>query len=235
MIEQQPKPSAPLLPPSNGMPWVLLAVIALGGAGIAWFLATDAAVYLLYTPEKYTDYYWPRRAGLILHVGAGTLALTVGLIQVFLGLSGRTQRLHRAFGRVYLLVVLLGVSASFYLAATIPAGSPAYTAGLVGLGVAWFTTTVMGYRYVIRGDIARHLVWMVRSYVVTFGFVTLRVIVAIIAGLGLMTEDDANSPAAWLCWIVPLAVLEIGYRRRRWGARRNVASAPDPGSRAGIT
>lgn len=200
------------------MPWALLLVIVLGAAGISWFLATDAAVYLRYTPEKYTDYYWSRRAGLILHVGAGTLALTVGLAQVFLGLSGRTRRLHRAFGRFYVFAVLLGVSASCYLAATIPAGSPVYSGGLVGLGAAWFITTVIGYRCVIRGDLAGHRAWMLRSFVVTFGFVTLRVVVAIIAGLGLMSEDDANSPAAWLCWVVPLAVLEIGFRRWRWGA-----------------
>jgi uncharacterized membrane protein YozB (DUF420 family) len=221
MIERQSKQSAALRPPpSKGLPWPLFVVIALGGAGIAWFLATDAAVYLHYTTEKYTEYYWPRRAGLILHISAGAVALTAGLVQVFLGLSGRTQYLHRAFGRVYLAAVMLGVSASFYLAATIPAGSLVYTAGLLGLGVAWFTTTVIGYRYLVRGDIAGHRAWMIRSFLVTFGFVTLRVIVAIIAGLGLMTEEDANSPAAWLCWIVPLAVLEIGYRRWRWSSPR---------------
>jgi uncharacterized membrane protein YozB (DUF420 family) len=208
------------------MPRILLACMVLGGVGIAWFLATDAAVYLHYTGEQYPDYYWSRRAGLILHVTAGTLALTTGLVQVYLGLSGRTRGLHRMVGRVYLLAVLLGVSASAYLAATIPAGSPVYTSGLIGLGIAWFTTTFMGYRCVIRGDVAGHRAWMLRSYAVTFGFVTLRVIVAIIAGLGLMSEDDANSPAAWLCWVVPLAVLEIGYRRWRWGAPQIAAVEP---------
>jgi uncharacterized membrane protein YozB (DUF420 family) len=219
MIEKQPKPSVP--PPAplyKGVGWSLLGIIALCGAGIAWFLATDAAVYLHYTAEKYTDYYWSRRNGLILHISAGTLALTVGLLQVFLGLSGRTRGLHRMFGRVYLFAVALGVSAALYLAVTIPAGSPVYTSGLVGLGIAWFTTTVMGYRSISRGDVIGHRAWMIRSFLVTFGFVTLRVIVAIIAGFALMTEDDASSPAAWLCWVVPLAVFEIIYRR--WRARQ---------------
>jgi hypothetical protein len=61
---------------------------------------------------------------------------------------------------------------------------------------------------------------MLRSFAVTFSFVMLRVIATIIAGLGLMTYDDATSPAAWLCWIVPLTVLEIGYRRWGWGEQR---------------
>ena len=217
MIELQPKPSISLRAASStGITWPLLVVIGLGGAGIAWFLATDAAVYLDYGPEKYTDYYWPRRAGLIFHVSAGALALTVGLLQIFLGLSGRTRRLHRVLGRVYLGAVLVGVSASCYLAATIPAGSPAYTSGLVGLGIAWFITTVAGYRALMRGNVADHRAWMVRSFAITFSFVTLRVIATVIASLGLMTYDDATSPAAWLCWIIPLTVLEIGYRRWRW-------------------
>ena len=221
MIEQQPKPSIPLrVPPSTRITWPLLVVIGLGGVGIAWFLATDAGVYLVYAPEKYTDYYWPRRAGLIFHVGAGALALTIGLLQIFLGLSRRTRKLHRVFGRVYLGAVLVGVSASCYLAATIPAGSPVYTSGLIGLGIAWFFTTVAGYRALLRGNIAGHRAWMLRSFAVTFSFVILRVIATIIAGLGLMTYDDATSPAAWLCWIVPLTVLEIGYRRWGWGEQR---------------
>ena len=95
-----------------------------------------------------------------------------------------------------------------------PAGSPVYSFGLVGLGVAWLTTTIIGYRYVVVGNISEHRAWMIRSFIVTFGFVSLRVIVAIIAGLGLMGQEDANSPAAWRCWILPLTVFEVAFRRR---------------------
>ncbi len=209
---------------SHRMKWVLLA-FSLASAGIAWFLATDAAAYLTYSPQSYTDYYWSRRAGLIVHVSSGSVALTVGLVQLFLGLTGRTYRLHRMLGRLYLLAVMCGVSASFYMAATIPAGAPVYTSGLVGLGVAWLTSTVMGYLCVIRGDIAGHRAWMIRSYVVTFGFVTFRVIAKLIAASNLMTAEDASSPAAWLCWVVPLAVLEISSRRWGWGAAPAVVSS----------
>jgi hypothetical protein len=157
---------------------------------------------------------------MILHVSAGSLALTVGLLQIFLGLSGRTGKWHCVFGRVYLAAVLLGVCASCYLAATIPPGSPGYTLGLVGLGIAWFFTTLAGYRAVMRGNMAGHRAWMLRSFVVTFSFVTLRVIATIIAASGLMSYDDATSPAAWLCWVVPLTVVEIGLRRWGWAGRQ---------------
>jgi uncharacterized membrane protein YozB (DUF420 family) len=195
--------------------WFMVGLLGLALLGIAWFLVTDAAVYLNYSPGKYTDYYWPRRIGLIFHVGASTAALTVGLVQLWLGLSARNWAFHRVLGRIYLIAVSVGVCASAYMAATIPPGMSWYVSGLVGLGLAWAVTTYFGYRFIRQGKLELHRAWMIRSYVVTFSFVTLRVIAAIIAWLGIMTYDDATTPAAWLCWVLPLLLLEIAFLRRR--------------------
>ena len=231
-MEEQQSAMAPQPPLSRPIrrPWLLPLAVMLGAAGIVWFLATDAAVYLTYTAEKYTNYYWNRRGGLILHMSGGVLALTLGLIQIWLGLTARTGQLHRILGRIYVAAVLLGSCAAFYMAATIPPGEAVYQWGLVGLGAAWLSTTVIGYRHIRRGEVLRHRAWMIRSYAVTFGFVTLRLIVNAISGLGLMTEDAAGTPAAWLCWTVPLLLLEIGYRR--WGWLPGMAGEPPVGATA---
>lgn len=134
----------------------------------------DVLHYFTFDPNTFTAYYWSRRYGLITHVSAGLAALMLGLVQVWPGLTGRTRRLHRTLGRLYLAAVLVGAGASFYLAATIPPPVTPYNSGLVGLGVAWVITTTVAYLQVRRGAIARHREWMLRSYVVTFGFVTLR-------------------------------------------------------------
>jgi hypothetical protein len=55
---------------------------------------------------------------------------------------------------------------------------------------------------------------MIRSYVVTFGFVTLRVIQAALMAAGIANEDDSVAVAAWLCWTVPLALTEVLLHRR---------------------
>jgi hypothetical protein len=123
-----------------------------------------------------------------------------------------------------LFAVFFGVAAAIYLAVTIPPGSPGYTSGLVGLGIAWSITTVMGYRRIIHRDVDGHRRWMLRSYIVTFSFVSLRVIALIIAAFGWMSYDDATSPAAWICWVLPLAVFEVGYRRFGW--HRALQSSP---------
>jgi predicted membrane protein DUF2306 len=115
----------------------------------------------------------------------------------------------------------VGASASFYLAGTIPPPVTAYNSGLVGLGLAWLITTTAGYLEVRRGALARHREWILRSYVVTFGFVTLRAIEGTLRTLGVGNDDSRFSVAAWLCWTVPLLLLELALR---WP--RRLASAP---------
>jgi uncharacterized membrane protein len=142
------------------------------GLGLAlWFINRDATRFLTLNPSGYTPYYWSRRYGLLLHISGGALALTVGLVQVWLGLTGRTSALHRNLGRLYVLAVSVGSAGAFYMAATFPPPpAPGYASGLWGLGAAWVTTTWMGYRAARRGEFAAHRSWMIRSYVVTFGF-----------------------------------------------------------------
>ncbi len=181
-------------------------------AGIGWFVRRDALDFVTLDPQKFTPYYWPRRHPLLLHIGGGFVALTAGLVQVLLGLTGRTQRAHRWLGRLYLIAVMLAAFAALYLVTTIPLSG--YSTGLLGLALCWVVTSSMGYRAVRRGALADHRAWMLRSYVVTFGFVSLRVIQNIIMGMGWADEDTSVAIAAWLCWLVPLAIAEPLIRAR---------------------
>ncbi len=194
---------------------LLAGMLGVGLALAIWFLNRDATQYLTLKAATFTPYYWPRRYGLLLHISGGFLALMVGLVQIWLGLTARTGRLHRNLGRLYLFGVGVGSAGAFYMAATFPPPpAPLYASGLWGLGVAWVVTTSKAYLAVRRGDIAAHRAWMIRSYVVTFGFVTLRVIQAALMAFGIANEDDSVSVAAWLCWTVPLVLTEIVLRRQ---------------------
>jgi hypothetical protein len=66
----------------------VLTLALLCGAGLAaWFIVHNVFFYWTYTPENFSPYYWPRRYGLVVHISCGALALTVGLIQLWLGLT----------------------------------------------------------------------------------------------------------------------------------------------------
>lgn len=91
---------------------------------------------------SFTDYYWPRRAGLVPHLIGGLLAIFAGLVQIWLGLTDRVSSLHRVLGKVYSSGVLIGSLGGFYLALSIPGHLP-YRVGLLGLNAAWLITTGM--------------------------------------------------------------------------------------------
>ena len=182
-----------------------------------WFIARSALPYFNVSPDHYGPYFWPRRWGLVLHIAGGITALTVGLVQLWLGLTNRVAALHRALGKLYVGVIAIGSIAGFYLAATIPGNAP-YAAGLFFLCVAWVITTTMAVLAIRRRNLLQHREWMMRSYAVTFAFVTFRFGVDALTGQGL-PSGDAQAIMAWACWAIPLLLLEPLIQLRKLRGR----------------
>lgn len=186
----------------------LLIALGLGALALfaAWFIHRSALPYFGFSEAHYGPYFWPRRWWLVMHIAGGVTALTVGLVQLWLGLTNRTAALHRALGKLYVGVIAVGSIAGFYLAATIP-GNPPYAAGLFFLCVAWVVTTSMAVFAIRRRNVPQHREWMMRSYAVTFAFVTFRFGVDTLISQGLQ-PGDAQAIMAWACWALPLLLLE---------------------------
>lgn len=191
----------------------LAALIALG------FFISVALPYLLLDPAVLARYE-PRRAWLLVHVAAGGVALLAGPVQLWLGISGAARHVHRRLGLTYVTAIAVGSLAAFYLAATTTLGW-GFATGITGLGIAWVLTTSLAIAAVRRGLIEQHREWMVRSYVVTFAFVTFRAVWAALqaAGVGTLTEQLAI--ASWFCWAAPLLALEATLQGRRIFSRRH--------------
>ena len=190
---------------------LLIVVVAALAAALLWFVGSKAHYLTDYSLASYSDYYWPRRAGLILHLTGGVLAITAGLVQIWLGLTNRISTLHRVLGKVYGTGVLIGSIGGFYLALTIPAHL-AYKAGLVGLNFAWLLTTSMALYAIRTRRIQQHREWMLRSYTVTFAFVTYRLASNWLSPWIVVPDDpvatDLDTLLAWACWAVPLLLAE---------------------------
>ncbi len=188
-----------------------LALLAL------WFIGRSALPYFELSQAHYGPYFWPRRWGLVLHIAGGVIALTVGLVQLWLGLTNRVAALHRALGKLYVGVIVVASIAGFYLALTITGNAP-YAAGLFFLCVAWVITTSMAVLAIRRRNLHQHREWMMRSYAVTFAFVTFRFGVDTLASQGLAISD-AQAIMAWACWAIPLLLLEPLLQIRRTATR----------------
>jgi hypothetical protein len=115
---------------------VLVSALIGVTAPLMWFLLTDAAEYLSVTPDSFTPYYWTRRFGLLFHIAGGETALLCGFIQLSLGFTGHTRRLHRYVGRCYLIGVVVGSAGAIYMGATMPPPTRPRPARPLGAGRA---------------------------------------------------------------------------------------------------
>ena len=185
----------------------LAAVLALG------FLAMFALPYST-LDETTFGRFWPKRGWLLTHIAGGMVALLVGPVQIWLGLTRRKMALHRVLGKVYVAAVVVGGISSFGLSLTTEAGWM-LGMGLAFLGLAWFVTTGMALAAVLRRRFELHKEWMIRSYVVTFAFVNFRIFVGVTEAMGVGTELERIAAASWFCWAVPLLVTEVLLQARR--------------------
>ena len=181
----------------------------------ARYFINDAVPFLTdISPAKFGRF-WPRRVWLLTHIAGGSLALLVGPFQFWSGLRRRSMPVHRWTGRLYVVGVLIGGSAAFYLASH--AQGVIFGISLGALGVAWWTTTGMAYLAIRLGQVGQHKEWVVRSYVVTFTFVTTRWL----AELGVLPSlgRDPFATLIWLSWSMSLLAAEVILQGRKMMAR----------------
>jgi uncharacterized membrane protein len=191
---------------------------ALPGAGwaivlslLAYFICKYVPHYAVFTPESYGSDFWPRRGWLVPHIAGGLLAILIGPLQFWPKMRRDYLPVHRIAGRVYVVTVLIGACAAFGLAATSSIG-PSYAAGLSGLAVAWLTTTGMAFVAIRRKNLLQHQQWMVRSYVVTFAFVTFRLVDDAMRAGHVLADDERAKLLAWASWAVPLLAAEVAIQ-----------------------
>ena len=150
-------------------------------------------------------------ATLILHATCASVALVIGPFQLMPGLRTRRRRLHRWMGRLYCVACLVGGVAGAALAWGTSSG-PVAKYGFGGLAIAWLACTSLAWASAVTADFARHRMWMIRSFALTFAAVTLRLYLplSMVAGIAFAT---AYPIIAWACWVPNLAVAEWWLRR----------------------
>jgi hypothetical protein len=200
--------------PSPGRVWgravVLLAVTAVA----FWFVLANVVPYIVPDAVHAARYAAARRVGLLVHIACGTVALLIGPVQLWLGLGRRHVGLHRRLGVVYVGSVALGSASAFSLAVTTRLGW-VVGMGLAGLGLAWLVTTALALAAIRRRQIPQHAEWMIRSYVVTFAFVTFRLLWAAFRAAEVGTLPEQLAVASWLCWSGPLLFTEAILQGRK--------------------
>lgn len=202
--------------------WAAILTVAVGFVAKYVF-----RYYLHYNETAFTDpmrgaaNYWAMRGWLLMHITGGMVALLTGPWHFWTGFRARHMRIHRWTGRLFLCGVAVGAVGGLRMAIGTTFGW-AWAVGLVTLVAAWVTAAGMAYYAVRKRRIQIHKEWMVRAYVVTFAFVTFRVLNDYGPTSHLQPDADRGNTFIWISWVVPLLVTEVVLQLRRM---RSSASA----------
>jgi len=195
--------------------WVVMtalaSLIALGS--LRYFVVSPEMAIDPPLAQRFAEYITP----LLFHAGGAAVALLLGPWGFWAAFRNRYLPLHRWLGRVYLLAVLVGGAAGFYMALTAFGGLPARV-GFLLLALLWLTTGAAAYLRIRRGEVRLHREWMIRNYALTFSAVMLRVWLALFMALG-YDFPEAYATVAWLCWVPNLLAAELIISVGRRAAR----------------
>lgn len=176
---------------------------------------------------------------LVMHVAGAGAAICLGTLQLVPRIR-RRRRVHRAVGRVFLLLGSVAfVVTGLPLALTTANDVARY--GLLVPVLLWPVFAVAGFAAIRRRDVTGHRRWMIRLYAVSFFAITARMVVPVLMLLQLPVLGsryggdvevmvEATVPIGqWLGWIVNLTIAE---RVIRHGIERHgrVATETVPGT-----
>ena len=191
---------------------ITLTIVFLAGVV---FIIQAALPYFALNQEQFdANGYWPRRWWLLAHITMGIVALLSGPVQLWLGITDQRPSLHKNLGLVYMASVVLSAAAAYYLALN-TGGGIGFGAGLASLATAWLLTTAMAFVAIKRQLYDQHKEWMIRSYVVTTGFVTFRIVFPLLQDSGIGSLPEQLAVAAWGCWAIPLLFTEAILQGRK--------------------
>lgn len=169
------------------LPWLAPAALA------SLYFVLDRSHFVFdYSEASYSPYLWAKRQAAYLHIATGMVALIVGFLQIWLGMTGNTRRLHRQLGWVYVVAVAISVVAAIAMVLRIS-----------GYFAIWA---------IRRRRIELHRDWMIRSFLMAFAFTLARVMLPAFRAVVDVPKapiDEIQATTAWACWVVPLIVFEV--------------------------
>lgn len=189
--------------------WLIIVFIAVS------FLIRYALPYYGFDPEyfgRYLDFKWT----LMGHISGGLLALIIGPFQFWKAFRNRYLKAHRWMGRTYLVAILVGTLSSSVLAWTVGLKFHwTWSLALQGLALAWISTAAMAYISIRRGEKEKHRQWMIKSYIVTFAFVSFRWMDELPALRALGGDVERSASLIWVSWAIPLLITEVIFQLKK--------------------
>lgn len=203
--------------------WLLITLLSVGVGGYALY---HVATLYAHVPSGVLDNANLKPIGIETHIAASGVAMILGAFQFSKTLRRKAPTVHRWMGYGYVTACTVGGLAGGAIALGSTAG-PIAGWGFLMLAIFWVPFTLLALRAAMKKDFAAHERWMIRSFALTFGAVTLRLYLPIV---GIMDWDflTAYRIIAWAAWVPNLIVAELFIMTLRKPRRPKVAAAPTP-------
>lgn len=198
------------------LPWLTALLILKVTAAVVWgyrnyFPPNFSSDFLRgRDAEFWNGYHWAFYA----HIVSGPLSLLLGLTLLNGAFLRRFPAWHRRLGRTQAACVLLFVAPSGLWMAWYTRSGPAAALSFAALALATAACIALGWRAAVMRRFSVHRRWMQRTFTLLCSAVILRLMggLATVAGVEASWFDPL---ASWLCWLLPLAALELSRRRRQ--------------------
>ena len=149
------------------------------------------------------------RIAFFVHVFTSMFALLAGFTQFSKWLLKNKPRLHRAFGYMYVIDVLMVTGPAGLLMSFYANGGISSRIAFVTLSVLWISFTAIALYKAVKKDFKAHRIFMIRSFALTLSAVTLRIWKVLLANYTDVLPMDRYRIIAWLGWTLNLIVAEL--------------------------
>jgi Predicted membrane protein (DUF2306) len=143
------------------------------------------------------------------HLLLGTISLAIGPFQLT-KLSQQKPGLHKLLGKVYAVAIFINILLVPYLTLSATGGKGSTIAFLI-LNLCWLWTTSMGVMNAVQRKIMAHKDWILRSYAITWVFVTFRVVMI---PLSIFLDPSLSFPLA-VYFGIGINLLFVEWRKRK--------------------
>ncbi|PJB19626.1 MAG: hypothetical protein CO117_03930 [Flavobacteriaceae bacterium CG_4_9_14_3_um_filter_33_16] len=188
---------------------ILLAILVL----IALYFVIDRVLpyFFKFNIEQYEDYYWPNKWWLVGHLLGGALALIIGPFQFSTTFRNRFLKTHRNLGKVFIIAIIIASLSALYMSIYVaPQVNISWSISLFIMALVWLTSVLMAYRTIRLKRVPQHREWMIRTYIITLGFVLFRILNENTFIRDKMpTFEERGAACIWLSWTVPLFFSEV--------------------------
>lgn len=150
------------------------------------------------------------------HVYTSIFTMLLGFTQFSGTLRSKYSALHRNFGKLYIVLIVLFAGPSGLIMGYHANGGFYSQLAFCSLAILWIYFTFQAYRFALKTDWKKHQNFIYRSYALTLSAVSLRLFKWIIVGIWELPPMDTYRIVAWLGWLINLTLAELLIRLKKF-------------------